>query len=377
MRPTIPVRKIQAIPIALALYLALAAGGLGLGETFTLPRATVSIFLLMASVLTINKRSPFGKSEVTILFLFTIFLLTQFFRTTETSIALAKIDGFLIGGIFVLVLSNHALRAYGKDFLITFISVGIIFLVATIIYKFNYGFWDRLVRYFVNGPIVFGWMMSIMALASLFVFFEGRGRRFLAAYVVFALSVVWSGSKGPLIALAISTLYFLIKSRKIGSTFAFLLAAPFSFVSLLEFGLLPERLMVFQRVIEGSYREFDHGSIGIRATMLGEAIDIFLQNPVFGVGIANWSHYSQQTYLSSFGFIYPHNFFGEVLSEFGVVGMIFVVCIFAFIWTNGNVLSKTFAVFAMVALMFTGDISYWRFLVFFPLSMSRIVARGW
>jgi O-antigen ligase len=70
----------------------------------------------------------------------------------------------------------------------------------------------------------------------------------------------------------------------------------------------------------------EDGSILYRLSGIFQSLDLFLANPVFGVGAGNYGW----LYCGAKGdFIYPHNIVAQIMAELGLVGLfIFCLCIY-------------------------------------------------
>src|SRR5690606_3743121 len=108
-----------------------------------------------------------------------------------------------------------------------------------LIYKGTLGLDDRGVRFFINGPIVFGWIMGWNFLICLYLFFKGF-RRWLVACgaVAFFLAVLWTQSKGPLIATGAIALIAVFSMRGIKASLVGAIAL--AGIMVLTYFLIPE-----------------------------------------------------------------------------------------------------------------------------------------
>jgi len=317
------------------------------------------------------RTSRIDRSLFLIIFFLSLFFIAQVFRAEDVDFALRKIDGFIVAGFATFLISRYGYIKYEMTFLQAIVFVGIFVLFLTILYKMIFGFWSRDVRFFLNGPIIFGWLMSIMGLISVFIFLKKRTPLYLYLIPVFLTAIIWTGSKGPLVAFLSAIAFYLFLEKRLGvllltgvlSCSAFFLAA--------EFGYLPERLLVVQRVISNDLSNSDFGSIGSRQAMFAQSLNIFQLNPLLGIGISNWSSHLSDTYLESHGFVYPHSVLSEVLSEYGIIGVVLFSSLLISIYRLSNNLGRSIIFFSLIALLFTGDMAYWRFMVFFPLVFFR------
>lgn len=196
--------------------------------------------------------------------------------------------------------------------LIAFIGL---LLVAAVAYKLRYGFFDRQVLFLMNGPIVFGRVMGLGCLCSLAAF---RGLPRLLFSVMFFLAVVWTASKGPILALviAIAAYVLLLGSRPQRRVFAGVLVIAVIGV-ITNYDLLStwqplSRVFQVLEVISGT-RGGDFESIGSRVMLIRESIEVILKHP-FGVGLGGWSAATGIRWAS-----YPHNFELELWTEGGLL----------------------------------------------------------
>jgi len=360
---------IKAIPLAFCLYLALAAGGIGLGEEFSLARVVFSLLFVAVSGVVIFANRNVDINFIVVLSLLLAYLAVQTFRSENVSIALSKIDGFLIGGFFVSLFLSRGQKKYGKQFLTAVVISGFAMLLLTVLYKLTFGLWDRSVRFFLNGPIVFAWLMSIMFIISIHRYLLTKNISYIVLSLAFFLAVVWTGSKGPIVALAAASLYFLIANRKLGAAATTIGLSVLTFQIFAEFGMLPPRLMAFERVLWGELSSQDFGSIGVRQVMLYESLLLFQSAPLIGLGMGNWMIHSSDFRIVSEGFVYPHNILAEIASEHGLIGLMFFIVVLAFTFFRSESLARAIMIFSFFALLFTGDLGYWRFLIFLPLGL--------
>lgn len=78
----------------------------------------------------------------------------------------------------------------------------------------------------------------------------------------------------------------------------------------------------------------EEGSILYRLSGFLQSLNLFINNPIFGVGVGNYGWF----YCGVKGdFIYPHNIAAQILAEAGLIGLfIFIFCIFGILKKNNN-----------------------------------------
>lgn len=377
MRTKINLSAIKPFPVAFASYLALAVGGLGLGDEFSIAGLIFGVGFLAISADILLRTKKIDANVFAFVFLAALYLIPQIIQTNDVKSSLQKIDGFLIGGLMVFLISRYGYTKYQSEFLKSMALAGALILVLTIAYKINFGFWDRNVRFFLNGPILFGWMMSVVGLISLSVYTAQKKLFYLFLIPFFLISIIWTGSKGPLIAFFVSAVFFLFLEKKIGVLLLFLVISLAALAVVIEYGLMPERFFVINRIMSNQLLDSDFGSVGSRQLMISESLDIFYDYPIFGVGIANWPSFLSDRRLPYYGFIYPHNIFAELFSEYGVFGFSIFLFLLVYIYRSSDNLGKSLLSLSLILLLFTGHMAYWRFLIFFPMVFSKDEKLKW
>ena len=102
------------------------------------------------------------------------------------------------------------------------------------------------------------------------------------------------------------------------------------------------------------------GSVGIRLDLYKQAFFLFVEKPFFGHGFGSWAD------ISNTKFKYPHNIVLELMAETGFIGLLFFILIIFF--SRGNNLQlNTISLFGVIALLFSGDFSYFRYVLLFIL----------
>ncbi|MCK6370097.1 MAG: O-antigen ligase family protein [Gammaproteobacteria bacterium] len=235
-------------------------------------------------------------------------------------------------------------------------------LVAAIAYKIQNGFFDREVNFLLNGPNVFARQMGLAALLSGFLL---RGPLRWLGIVIFALAVLWTQSKGPLLFLLLVSL----------GTGWLRLGPKGRVVALIGLGcvVIPLSLLVDQlRDIEFFRRFFiavtvfdsglsgeNYGSVGSRVLLFSTATQMIGENP-FGIGLGSWMPLSGLFWAE-----YPHNFFLEVLLEGGLLlGTVAAVPYFAFLLSR-NAMIVAMGTFLALCQQVSGGLADTRFWLVF------------
>ncbi|MFX0558412.1 O-antigen ligase family protein [Maribacter sp. CXY002] len=105
------------------------------------------------------------------------------------------------------------------------------------------------------------------------------------------------------------------------------------------------------------------GSTVERGNLIKEGIDMFLDAPIFGIGLGQFSHYSSTRQFS-------HNSFVEILAEQGFIGGFFLMFIFGFptlksiknlFYNPGNELARLNFLFFLAFLLFNNVYVFYKF----------------
>ena len=245
--------------------------------------------------------------------------------------------------------------------------VGLLFflLIIAVAYKLRYGFFDRQVPFFINGPIVFG---RLMAIAAILAVFSLHGVVRIAAVVLFGMAVIWTASKGPLLGLAgLLALIVWLRAGWFGRVFV--VVAPLTIGFLLLTGVWEfhyegsnRLLIVLDLLLSGGNLLSDAGPLGGRIGLYRESVALIVSEP-FGVGLGGWGLAVAENY----GLYYPHNFFLEMFSECGLVlGSLALFPFLAFMLARFNAAGAC-ALFLLIAQQVSGDLLDARYLLLMSL----------
>lgn len=345
--------------ISLLLYLWLATGGLGFENGNPVHYA---VFVILATS-TLVVSTPTVRVKIVNLVIAIVTTTLLFYSlpfSTNINNTFGKLDGLVISGLFIFF-TLSAVSRYDQEFVVTFINVGLLILFITIIFKLNTGFWSRPERYFLNGSIVFGWLMGLMAVFALNFYIKTDKKKYLFYWLVFTIAVVWSFSKGPLLSVVIVSALSMIIAQRFKLIFVTIVVIFIIYFLLfyLEIQVAPNRLFAILRVISGETNQADAGSVGNRIMQWRHAIKLIESYPFFGAGIGNFS-----LNLAGYNSPYPHNIILELLSEHGiftstVILFIVLVSLHPFKWEYMSLF-----LFLLICMSFSGDAAYWRFILF-------------
>ena len=368
-------KNLQCMVFAFFGYLMLAIGGLGLGQEIDFIRIAVApIWVIAFLIMIIPIHSMHLRMPISIIcfyILVSFYLLFQLMRSEEINLALVKIDGFLLSGLSIFIIWRYGISKYADHFIDSIIRVSAFILILTILYKLNFGFWDRGTRFFLNGPNVYGWMMALAGVLSFYRYFQTNYIYYIYYFIIFLLAILWTSSKRPFIALIGGIFLFLMLERKVGKLLfgIIIFSGVITFLFINDF--VPDRYQAIYRLMIGTTVQADFGSIGIRQLTYNDGLKIFSEHLLFGIGIGNWDIYSSTS--AQYGSLtYPHNIIIEILAEHGLVGMLLFGGTFVITFWHTSRLGRTIMIMFFMCLIFSGDMEYWRFIVALPLAFITV-----
>lgn len=252
--------------------------------------------------------------------------------------------------------------------LITNCLVFTIFIIALVAipYKMQHGLMIRGTSFGFLGSIPFGWVNGMA-----FILVGLKDKKKTGDYLLmlfFILMVMWTGSKGPLLALvAVVLLNFnKILGRKISTkiiTFTLLTVVSYITFQYADDIRSIRSIIAFFEDPEGYVEGVGRGSIGSRSGYINLAINSFVENPVLGSGFGSYSEVNNTSHK------YPHNIYLELLTEGGLV--CFSIFLIILLKNSYKGLGQG-VLFMLICLSFSGDMSYFRY-AFFPLLVSTYI----
>jgi hypothetical protein len=290
------------------------------------------------------------------------------FSSTRPDYGAFKLFNLLAVTVVVVPLLGNAVQRVGVEAVArTFIIILGVLLAGAVVFKLRYGFFDRQVLFLMNGPIVFGRLMGIAAILSLLAL---RGMARYAAFAVFSLAVLWTMSKGPLLALMVVTIvsaFWLLKGSErwwfLSSVLLVVaLVAGFAWETIANFDW--GRLAVLWQLLSSGlqYASADPESFGVRYIIYVTTFEQIFTHPL-GAGLGSWS----TTVPENFALDYPHNLVLELWSECGLVLGTIGLIPFVLFLAPGHPALRGAGLFLFVAQMVSGDLLDARYLLCFSL----------
>jgi hypothetical protein len=313
----------------------------------------------------------------TAILLVPVFLLgLMLFMSTRPDYGAYKFFNLLIVAMIAVPLLHNAAQRFGVDAVAkTLVVLMIVLLAAAIVFKLRNGFFDRQVLFLMNGPIVFGRLMGVAAFLSLLAL---SGPKRYVAFAVFSMAVLWTMSKGPLLALMMTSIiatFWLLKGSDRWWFLGFVMLAAallvifaWDVIAGLDWGRLTVLWGLLGKGLE--YASTDSDSLGARYIIYITTFEQIVSQPL-GVGLGSWS----TAIPESFSLDYPHNIVLELWSECGIVlGTIGLIPFLLFL-VPGNAALRGAGLFLLLAQMVSGDLLDARYLLCFSL-LAYLQYRG-
>lgn len=210
--------------------------------------------------------------------------------------------------------------------------------------------WGRMAA-FGGGPNVFGRVIATGIFASLYLWAVKGNLRWFLALPFLIPCLIASGSRGGVVALAVTLPFALMAILRTSGRIRGLIVGG-AFTTLILSQWLWE---TFADVWRFRFVEltFERRYVADRDILFEDAWRIFLENKWFGAGLDG---YSQTT-----GSSYPHNLVLQVLAEGGLVGIVLLVVILCFLLRRftfprklGHIAAFWCGTFYFVASLFSG-----------------------
>lgn len=355
---------IQHLTALLALAMAMAA--LLIGVAGPDPRLLVegvplsTVLFVAAAGLVVGIPCLPGTRKTVVLALVPVALLAlTLLVSLDFEAGASKVLNLLASVLVAAVLMAASVQRIGTESTLRWIIVLMVSLLAgAIAYKLRYGFFDRQVLFLMNGPIVFA---RLMGLGCLFCIVALRGWARLALALVFFVGVLWTASKGPILALllAIAIYAWILGSRRerlvfLGLIMAVLFGVAVNYERLSELEPLGRIFLIFDALSSPGGAGWD--SVGSRMLLLHESIDILQERPL-GIGVGSWPLYTGIRWSA-----YPHNLFLELWNEGGLaLGTVAALPYFLFLFRRPDAWWLA-CIFLMLCQQVSGDLldsRYW------------------
>lgn len=320
-RSTLQQSTLQSLSAQLAT--ALAFGVLVIGAISPDPRLTIgsiplnTVFMIAAFIAAgVVPCLPGTRTSIGIL-LAPVFLLGLTLIWSPDAIGgFAKLGNLLLSTSVAAILLAAGVQRLGEQRVVRILIVYLVALLgAALLYKLHAGFLDRKIPFLFNGPIVFARLMGIGCIAAVFAL-RGLPRVVIAS--AFALAVVWTASKGPVVSLAIALVALSVRGASPKRLAIAIVASALIAVALISVG---QSLLNFKPIARmwaatdflSAPENGGMSSVASRLFLYERTSELIIAKPL-GVGVGGWSAATGVEWVQ-----YPHNIELEVWSEGGLI----------------------------------------------------------
>ncbi|NRB42149.1 MAG: O-antigen ligase family protein [Pseudomonadales bacterium] len=347
------------------MLLILIVGEVGVSERVVVAGIPVNILMCIATFLWILLQNKAEYIFQTFLYLSPLLVgLISFFYVEALEYGLHKfINLFMVSWLVTAAMMCIQDNLHHKDIAKLTVMLFFSILLFALFYKYRNGFFDRSVHFGLNGPNVFSKMMGIALLCSLYAF--KRPYKYIIA-AVFFLALVWTQSKGPLVALVLTVMYVWYKNTESDQKIFYFLIAAFlslmfivngdSIAALIADNSSNPMLQRYALALDTSNAN-NAGSIGSRMDAVLLSINMLAEHPLLGVGLGDWG------VAAGSDLQYPHNIVLEFLTELGIfVGLIYLLIFLGFLRAIFSPY-KVLGLYFLICALFSGDLLDNRYLL--------------
>ncbi len=350
-----------------AIYIALVSGAgnpIRCSESVCEVQIGLSMLMvfLMVPALLLIKYSPRIILQV-ILLLLSAWCLALSGNSELPEFVWSKSWGGLLASAIILIYMSHVVLYYGHIALARGLAVILfVVLLATLLFKiWHNGLLDRDLAYIANGPIVFGWLMGIGGLAAAYTYLKTQRMSSLLLWGSLSVGVLWSVSKGPILAYLISCAYLMLMFAR----YCLLLKCILIFGAALKIIEFDETRFMLVATLMESEIDYSEGSVGARLASYETAWQLIRSNYLVGIGAGNFAIYEPLL-------MYPHNVHLEILLEYGIFAFFIYLILLCRAIFFGESWVRAISIFMTISMLFSGDVSYIRYILPFLLLGTTI-----
>ena len=291
----------------------------------------------------------FFKIEVKVIFAIFLYLIFNNLISLDSNIATSRSFGFIRFLIFFIATNYffYKYKNFSKVLLFWFFIV--IFIVSDVFFEsytgknyLGYGQGDRIFSFFVDEPVVGGFINSFYLMLVGYLFLNEGSNFFCKKHIilfltfVFLISIIITGERSnaikAILGLSIFLLYLNNYILKYKVSFLFITIFVFSIIfSQSEFLKLRYQNQLLDKFSTKEKREFilkNNPYLKLQKS----GLEVFKDNILFGVGNKNYRVTTCDPKTKIIAYYYcgthPHQTIIEILSEHGIVGTILLLSLF-------------------------------------------------
>ena len=193
---------------------------------------------------------------------------------------------------------------------------------------------------FGSNTLALGYGAGSASLIALFLVLPGLRTGVLKPMTLvtiglLAVAMIGSGSRGPLLALAVSIVVTFLLSLALGHRRKFALMSVVALAGIVVFvfssSLVPaSSLERFSFLLHGTETQVENSSAGTRLSYWRQSLALFSERPLVGSGTGGFAWFVSGRDTQE----YPHNIVLELATETGIVGLTIFACLMLFIVQN-------------------------------------------
>ncbi|GAA0746438.1 O-antigen ligase family protein [Clostridium oceanicum] len=189
-------------------------------------------------------------------------------------------------------------------------------------------------RGYVQDPNFFALYLTLPLFIVLYYFIKNKKKMILTFAMLTMFFLSYSRAGYLSIILGVLYLIYLLKNRIPNFYKKSIVIGLLIFIVLIVFSSLSTTKPICERVLGNISARFNEtASKGARETLIRIGIDVFKENPIFGVGMLNVRYYTYSVVHNS----YLHNTYLEAFVEQGIVGgLIYLLFIISFLMEKCN-----------------------------------------
>ncbi|MCF7859079.1 MAG: O-antigen ligase family protein [Candidatus Cloacimonetes bacterium] len=276
-----------------------------------------------------------------------VFLIYTLSYSSDQEFGMMKLKKFILSTPFFIItflVFKNQFKSISTIFRSAFI-IGLCYLFFVITYP-DYSYFPRLTTLHIN-PIWFSRFLGMIFIIGVFFIRWSKKIHFKLSYFTAILFMLFfmirTGSRGPILSLAVSLLFVyiidLFKQKRFNLKLFLMILSTIMIIAIMLYiasSFLPEDIK--ERLLSKG-RDVQNSSL-VRVLLAVDAINLFKSNLILGVGLGGFT----KGVLGNFK--YPHNIFLELLSEMGIIGTIFFSSIFIYASFKFSRIIKKYGVYS-------------------------------
>ncbi len=360
---------------------------------------SIAILLIMAGLTALklmHTRKISLLSVSFVYFVFVLFAILSVFWCYSIDRATDVCYELLTGLLFIVVIDNsvdnhNELKKYINSFLYVVVIMCILLLIGC-------GFDITKIRYSGTGIIgldknYFSQICSFSIVITFCHCKQNFKKRYILFILLFLLIIIGSGSRKALLSagLGLLVMYGFFYRKNVKKFLKYIILSTAILIVAIVY-LYFTKQELFLRIVNGILAFLGNNSAvsdesaTIRMALIERGFELFGEHPILGVGLNNFCHFSGDINIYG-GYMYAHNNYIEVLSDFGILGFAIYHTIYILFFyrlsKNSKPQNDKFVAalgFSLIILMLVNDIAsvsyYLKMYIFMFLLAYKMITVG-